>query len=259
MNSIPAFVMFHVPHDSAAIPASVRQQFVLGDEELAAELLKMTDHLTLDLFTAGVPAHQIVHAQVSRLVVDCERFENDLLEPASAVGMGVVYERTSGGAALRRPITDAERQGLIDTWYRPHHRRLESATQCLLDMHGRVLLVDAHSFPRAPLPYESDQRPDRPQICIGVDEFHTPKALEAAFIHAFNAGGFDVRLNEPFAGALVPIRYYRTDKRVSAVMVEVNRGLYLESSGARNSEFMEIASRVRHCICEAIKTWESSA
>lgn len=260
MNSIPAFVIFLLPHDSAVIPTSVRQQFVLGNIELAAELLRMTDHLTFELFAEGISAHQIVRAEVSRLVVDCERFENDRLEPMSAVGMGVVYEQTSNGLNLRRSITPIVRQALIDTWYRPYHENLGSTTQQFLDQYDRALLIDAHSFPSMPLPYELDQRTDRPQICIGTDEFHTPKSLETAFVDAFSAAGFDVRINVPFAGALVPLQHYKADRRVSAIMVEVNRGLYLdESSGARNSEFTEVANKIRRCICEAIKTWESSA
>lgn len=257
MSPLPAFVIFHVPHDSTVIPASVRQQFLLGDAELAAEVLKMTDHHTLELFARDVPAHQIVHAEVSRLVVDCERFLKD--EPMSALGMGAVYQRTSDGLNLRRRITPIERQALIDAWYHPHHMRLESTTQRFLSKYDRALLIDGHSFPAKPLSYESDQRADRPQICIGTDEFHTPKSLEAAFVNAFGAAGFDVRVDMPFSGAMVPLRHYQTDRRVSAVMVEVNRGTYLESSGERNSEFTNVAKRIRHCICEAIKTWESSA
>lgn len=258
MDSIPAFVLFHLPHNSTVIPATVRRQFLLGEDELAAELLRMTDHHTLALFAAGVPEHQRVVAQVSRLVVDCERFEDK--EPMAAQGMAVVYERTSSGTALRRPIAAVEHQALIDTWYRPHHRRLESVTQRLLDTHGRALLIDAHSFPSKPLLYESDQRLDRPEICIGTDDFHTPPLLATAFVNAFRTGGFDVRVNAPFAGALVPQRHYRVDSRVCAVMVEVNRRLYVdEASGKPNTVFTEVRDRIRGCICEAIKTWESSA
>ena len=70
------------------VPEDVRHQFALSEPGLADELVKMTDHLTLDLFTSGVPESQIVRAPVSRLVVDVERFEDDELEPAK---MSVSY------------------------------------------------------------------------------------------------------------------------------------------------------------------------
>jgi N-formylglutamate amidohydrolase len=51
--------------------------------------------------------------------------------------------------------------------------------------------------------------------------------------------------DRPFAGALVPMRFYRQDVRVSAVMIEVRRGLYMdERSGARLPGFEEIRERI---------------
>jgi len=259
MNPFPTFVLLHVPHDSSAIPASIREQVLLDDAALKVELLKMTDHLTLDLFSRGVPSDRVVRAVVSRLVVDVERFEQDDLEPMSSFGMGVVYLKTSGGADLRRPISMGERQALLAAWYHPHHQLLGSATQDLLDQFGRVLVVDAHSFPSQPLPYEFDQRSDRPDICIGTDDFHTPVQLAQSFIGAFRADQFTVELNAPFAGAMVPQRHHLTDRRVSAVMIEVNRSLYLhEPTAEPNANFNEVATRIRRCIVEAIGLWDAS-
>ena len=52
-------------------------------------------------------------------------------------------------------------------------------------------------------------------------------------------------VDRPFAGAIVPMRFYRTDRRVRAVMVEVNRGLYLdERSGAKLPSFDVMRERV---------------
>jgi N-formylglutamate amidohydrolase len=253
---LPQCLIFHVPHDSTDVPEEVRHQFALSESDLADELVKMTDHLTLDLFTSNVPESQIVRAPVSRLVVDVERFEDDELEPMSIRGMGAVYLKTSSGKALRHPISAEARRKLIDTWYRPHHLRLESMTQNLLDRFGQVLLIDAHSFPSTPLPYEDDQHSDRPDICIGTDEFHTPSALAAALVDSFQNDGFTVKLNSPFSGALVPIRYYREDIRVSAAMVEVKRDLYVdELSGQPSKSFAEMAERIQRCISTAVNAW----
>lgn len=256
MNGLPPWVIFHVPHDSTDIPSEVQTQFAMGDDELQAEIIKMTDHFTMDLFTKDVIQSQVVRSPVSRLVLDVERFEDDHLEPMAARGMGVVYDRTSDGKLLRRPINATERQQLIDTWYRPHHQRLTIAVQNCLDQHDHVLLIDAHSFPSVPLPYEPDQNRNRPQICIGTDGFHTLPALVVAFHKAFTEAGFDTRLNAPFAGAIVPMDFYKTDKRVQSIMIEVNRGLYLEeATGERNEAYENIATKIRQCIDSAVKNW----
>jgi N-formylglutamate amidohydrolase len=95
----------------------------------------------------------------------------------------------------------------------------------------------------------------RPDICIGTDSFHTPAALTAALVEQFSRAGLSVKLNDPFAGALVPISRYRKDARVSAVMVEVNRKLYMEEgTGERLAVFEKVAGLVRlvvHRGCSA--------
>jgi N-formylglutamate deformylase len=253
---LPGWVVFHVPHDSTDIPPEVRQQFSLSDEELAAELVKMTDHLTGDLFTSGLPATQVVRFPNSRLVVDVERFEQDASEPMSQRGMGVVYTQTSDGKALRHPITTKQRQDLIDSFYKPHHARLNFATERALSRCGRALVIDVHSFPSIPLPYESNQSLVRPDICIGADTdgFHTPASLRAAFASAFKAHGFSVALNTPFSGTLVPSNYLGTDSRVLAIMVEVNRALYIdEATGSRNESFDAMSGKIRDSIRQAIR------
>lgn len=257
--AIPEFVLFHVPHDSTWVPAEVRSQLLLDDVALAAEIVKMTDHLTSHLYTADVPLNQVVRAEVSRLVVDVERF-NDLSEVMLDRGMGVLYERTADGSKLRDPLTPEQREHLIAKWYMPHHQRLATLANDMLNLHGRALLIDCHSFPARPLPYESDQRQDRPEICIGTDTYHTPKVLEHAFINAFVDVGFNVRKNSPFGGALVPMQQHRTDPRLSAIMVEVNRSLYLdETTGLANSNFDAVGCKIRSSIRKAIQDWSQSS
>nr|WP_239056949.1 N-formylglutamate amidohydrolase [Wenzhouxiangella limi] len=224
----PQGIVWHLPHDATAIPEEVRGQFVLGDQELATEVLRMTDHFTGQLFGLDLGNERVIRVPVSRLVVDVERFPEDRDEPMAAGGMGVIYNRTSEGRPLRRPITERERQALLERWYWPHHRRLEGAVERALVRTGQCLLIDCHSFPSQPLPYETDQSPDRPDICLGTDEFHTPAVLVEATITAFRREGFNVAVDRPFSGALVPLSRYRRDGRVSALMVEVNRRLYLD-------------------------------
>ena len=254
MMSLPRWVILHVPHDATCIPPEVRGQFVLDDGALSQEIIAMTDHCTLDLFATGVPTDQVVRAPVSRLVVDVERFEDDALEPMSALGMGVVYTSTHDLKVLRRPISEEQRQALIATWYRPHHDALALATGRALQEFGRALVIDCHSFPSRPLRYELNQRQQRPQICIGTDAFHTPPALAAALVSAFDGAGFHVALNTPFSGALVPSQYFGHDSRVAAAMIEVRRDLYLdEATGVQRGNFVSIARTIRECLSVALQ------
>jgi N-formylglutamate amidohydrolase len=224
------WVVLHIPHNSTWIPAGVRDQFTLSDAELDDEILKMTDHHTHDLFAQDVNSSQIVAAPVSRLVVDVERFEDDALEPMSGVGMGVVYTQTHDSKMLRRPISQHERDELINQWYRPHHLRLSNAVENAIKCHGRCLIIDCHSFPKKALPYENSPGADRRDICIGTDEYHTPKQLADWLVNAFGRSGRSVALNSPFSGSLVAQGYYHLDKRVESVMIEVRRDIYMDEN-----------------------------
>lgn len=250
----PPWVVLHIPHDSTVVPAQARQQLLLTDSALTLELQRMTDHFTHLLFAEPPGDAAVVRAPVSRLVVDVERFADDSTEPMAARGMGAIYNVTSHLAPLRRRLSPAEREALLRLWYYPHHEKLEAAVALAVERYGRCLVIDGHSFPANALPYEgSDQSLDRPDICIGSDSFHTPQALEQAFVDAFDRGGWRVAVNEPFAGALVPASRYRTDPRVEAVMVEVNRKLYLDPvSFEPNVDFIRISSEIKSRCVEAI-------
>lgn len=79
-RSNAAQVILHIPHASTVIPPEVRDQFVLGDEELGRELARMTDWHTDVLFAAPDARFEVVEFSVSRLVLDPERFVDDALE-----------------------------------------------------------------------------------------------------------------------------------------------------------------------------------
>ena len=239
-------VVVHIPHSSTFVPADVSAAFVLDDKALAVELIRMTDAHTDRLFgdLAGQGATQVVH-RVSRMVVDPERFEDDAAEPMAARGMGVVYETTSHGERLRDPPTPEERTRLLDRFYRPHHAALAAAVDGALVRTGRCLLIDGHSFPSVPLPYEPDQAPERPDICLGTDAFHTPRELLDAATAEVGRLGWTIAVDRPFAGTIVPMTHYRRDARVASLMIEVNRRLYMdETSGVPTPALDDVRERL---------------
>ena len=219
----------------------------------------MTDHHTLALFSDATLDAQVVRAPVSRLVVDVERFPEDDDEPMSKRGMGAVYTVTSDLRPLRRALSAQEREELMRAYYIPHHAQLETAVAAALEEYGKCLVIDCHSFPNTPLPYEL-AAPDsiRPDICIGTDEFHTSSELAKRFADEFRRAGWSVQSNEPFSGALVPISRYRRDQRVSAIMVEVNRKLYArESSAERLPDFDRVAWQIKQCCFAAVAAFNA--
>ena len=245
--------ILHIPHSSTRIPREERGDIHLSDEALKVELLRMTDWYTDELFKLPDNIAIPVVFPVSRLVVDPERFEDDAQETSSRWGMGVIYTKTSQGHRLRDTPTPQERRQLLASYYRPHHAQLAACVKNRLKRHNKALVVDCHSFPSMPQPYEENQNAIRPDICIGTDDFHTPNWILKQLLEALEAEGFVCELNSPFSGALVPMDYYQIDKSVSSVMIEVNRGLYLdESSGKKGTHFIEVRNSIQKVVSNLI-------
>ena len=251
-------VIIHIPHSSVVIPPGVYDQYVSPLSELNRELLRMTDHYTNELFAVPKNLAKGIIFPVSRLVVDPERFEDNSKEPMFKKGMGAIYTRTSDKRRLRRKISKNEQEDLLQGYYRPHHERLAAAAGVALVSYNRCLIIDAHSFPSSPLPYESDQRMSRPAICIGTDKHHTPKSLADDAMSIFRREFHTVKFNRPFRGTLVPSAYYKSDLRVQSIMIEVNRSLYMnEVTGEKLPGFKDVERKIRRAILQLVRVWNN--
>ena len=225
--------ILHVPHSSTQIPDAVRNRIVLDDDALDAELAAMTDAHT-DLLARRISESvrgrrpwSFVN-RVSRLVVDPERFPDDR-EVMNSVGMGAVYTHTSTGKRLR-VASPSHRTELIATLFEPYSRALADLVDDRLAATGCAVIFDLHSYPADPLRYELYPHDERPVICLGTDDHHTPGWLIEAAREVFASLG-SVAINQPFSGAYVPLRHYRRDARVSSLMLELRRNAYLRSDG----------------------------
>ncbi|MBM4121850.1 MAG: N-formylglutamate amidohydrolase [Nitrospira sp.] len=242
-------LLVHVPHSSTVVPAHVRPNILLDDRELQRELLVMTDWYTDQLFDHAVTIGGMMFVnRCSRLVVDPERFPNDADEIMAGRGMGAVYTKTSDGRRLRYEDDDA----LLDEFFNPYAAAMADQVSQILDRHGRCLVLDAHSFPSKPLPYELDQRRDRPELCIGTDAIHTPRKLAQAIRHICEEEGVTSNQDRPFNGTYVPQRFWRLDPRVIGVMIEVRRDLYMdETTGQPNGGFQQMRKLIGRIIKRA--------
>lgn len=198
------------------------------------ELLPMIDWYTDELFINGIGIPIV--APVSRIICDTERFKDDDLEPMAKIGMGVCYAKTHD---LKHgyPWQDSQKDYMISNFYDVHHKNLEHAVDRTLYEHGSALILDCHSFSPVPLPYEPDQNPERPDICIGTDPFHTTQELIEKTQRFFLDKGFSVKINSPYAGTIVPLKHLNKERRVRSLMIELNRGLYLEEGTKEKNGF----------------------
>jgi len=250
-------MILHIPHSSDIIPKHLRDQIVLSDDDLAAELILMTDAFTDELF--ALPDATILRFPISRLLVDVERFPDDAEESMSKVGMGMIYTHTAGGKRLKRTLQPQEIRTLVSQYYETHHQSLLTEVEIELRKYGNALIVDCHSFPSHPLQCDNDQTIPRPEFCIGTDSFHTPKTLSQMTVLNLKRVGYSVRMNKPYKGSLVPMAFYRKDRRVASIMVEINRSLYMdETAGTKTSSYDSTKKQIESLLF-SIKQFQQQA
>lgn len=223
-------VLVHVPHASRLIPHEIRDDLILTDVELGAELDESTDTATDEIAAATLRHSRLrpttVVNTLSRLVIDPERF-TDAGEPANVFGRGAVYTRTCTGGPLRAEPYPRTTE-LIDTYFRPYAEAVTAAVDDRLHTCGRAVIIDLHSYPATASGFE-DPSAARPALCIGTDPVHTPAWLTDTVRGAF-ASLPEIREigeNTPYAGSYVPLRHYGRDERVISVMIELRRDVYL--------------------------------
>jgi N-formylglutamate amidohydrolase len=229
-------LILHIPHSSVLIP--FKSGYLLNDGLINAEILKLTDWYTDDIFESNDDIRVI--AEFSRIFCDVERFSDDSHEEMAKFGMGVLYEKTDDGKSLRN-VTLALRDKLLNEYYWPHHDRLTQEVDYQLKNFNRATIIDCHSFPEIPFKCSQNKEPERPDINIGTDSFHTPKGLLDLTENYFSGCGLKVLIDKPYSGSIVPLKHYRKNSNVNSIMVEINRKLYLEGpSNKKSINYIEI-------------------
>ncbi|WP_207561031.1 N-formylglutamate amidohydrolase [Sulfurimonas aquatica] len=231
-------MILHIPHSSTD---TLDYKFLHKEREL----LRMTDHYTDDLY--GCADAKRVVFELSRLVCDVERFQDDEQEPMSRFGMGVCYTKNSEGNKLR-VVTDANKEYIISNYYIPHHHELSSAVDDELAHSTKALIIDCHSFPDKAYRFNNDFNQKRPDICIGTDSYHTPKGLLEETKKYFLSKGYVVQVNKPYSGSIVPMKHYKKDKRVLSIMIEINRKLYMDEHGFKTEHYEDLKEEIHELL-----------
>lgn len=216
-NEIKSSIILHIPHSAVNIPDTEGYYVNLIEREI--DLL--TDHATDELF--DVPGVDKIVFPFSRIYCDVERLDDDS-EPMYEKGRGFYYTKTDDGQELRN---EDGKEFVYNHIYKPYHECFTKMVEEKLEAYGMAIIIDCHSFPDKPLSTDLDQANDRPEICIGTDAYHTPDHLREQLWNHFKNKGYSIALNKPYSGTIVPLKFYEKDKRVSSIMIEVNRKLYL--------------------------------
>ena len=216
-------VILNIPHSSTAIPKWACDDIIIPNDELDSLVRFMVDK-DVDKLWGFVSDENKQVATVSRLIIDTERYRNDNDEAMALKGMGLYYTHTPNSKQFRTRSEDTYAKCLAI--YDEYHSSLEAKVTQSLTEHGECIVLDCHSF-HDEMNYTGYHPSSFPDVCIGVN--NGVDAVSQFIIDTFKSAGYTVKVNEPFAGSIVPLKYLN-DNRVQSVMIELNRRIYDNNS-----------------------------
>ncbi len=232
------YFLVHLPHYGVQIPDEFRDDYFLDEEELNKNIFEYADYDTFYLYHTLYHEFDGVHNAYSRLFFDPERFFDDRQESMQVKhGLGWFYENA---ILEKKPLRSTKNREAIASYYHKHHAKLNAKTKQKLRLYGKCTIIDCHSFSNTRYWFH-DKSLSLPDICIGFDEFHKDDFLIETLLKEFK--GYDVGLNTPYVGSLVPSEFYNRDKNVKSVMIEINKKLYLEPNSRKRSENFELIKK----------------
>lgn len=218
-NEILSSLIFHIPHSSTSIPDYTGFDISKIDNEIKL----LTDFNTDQIF--NVPNTSKLIFPYNRIFCDVERLI-DKDEIMFNKGRGFFYTNCDNGEILRKD-KDGIKNIIYNKYYKKHHKKLEKMVEHKLNTIGYVTIIDCHSFSDKPFITDLIKNTNRPDICIGVDKYHTPKFLIEIIENKCKDYGFTYKINDPYSGTIVPLKYYEKNNNVNSIMIEINRNLYM--------------------------------
>ena len=224
-------IICNIPHAGTEIPNWAMDDFLITPIELKILTEKLVD-LDVDKLFSFVEEENKVVSNISRIVVDMERYKDDADEPMAKLGMGLFYTKDDKGKEIREKSRTYTK--CIDL-YDNYHAELESKVKAKIEKTGRCYIIDCHSFHDNML-YTGYSSEDFPDVCLGFnDKF--PSNDIVWIKELFENNGYMVKFNIPFGGSIVPLKYLQ-DNRVKSVMLELNRRIYCQN----NEDFRKVQS-----------------
>jgi N-formylglutamate amidohydrolase len=221
LDEIRGQIILHIPHSKTEIP--IYEGF--NTKLIESETNLLVDHATDKIF--NIPNVESLVFKYNRIFCDVERLDDEV-EPLFKKGRGFYYTHTDGGELLRETLPHIKSKIKSD-YYDRHHHKLEEMVEERLEKYDTSLIIDCHSFTDQPFQSDFDKGSGRPDICLGTDDYHTPKWLITKMETHFRNHNLTVKINSPYSGTIIPLKYYQKDKRVKGIMIEINRNLYMEN------------------------------
>ncbi|MBE9059673.1 N-formylglutamate amidohydrolase [cf. Phormidesmis sp. LEGE 11477] len=210
-RSVP--IVANLPHSGLQVPEAIAHTFTPHQLQTLPNSDWHLQPLYDFLPSLGVT---LMQANYSRYVVDLNRAVKPPL--FGSFWSAVVPERTAFKQDIYLTKPNAtEVRSRIEQYYEPYHRQLAELLNNAIALHGKVYLLDLHSF----MGLISDD------VCLGNAKGKTcgEKTLEIVN-NSFLQQGYQVVKNKVFTGGHIT-RHYGQHPNVEALQIEIRYPVYL--------------------------------
>jgi len=241
-------LIFASPHSGRLYPLDM-----MAASALDAAAIRRSEDAFVDELIGGGAVHgaTVIAAAYARAYIDVNRepyeldptmFEDELPDFARgrsarvAAGLGSIARIVAEGQEIySRKLTFAEAKLRIEAVHQPYHDALERLIAASKTRFGLAVLVDWHSMPALAartLGQSGDSRAAGTCDLVLGDRFGAACAprITALVEREFEAMGYRVARNAPYAGGFTTEYYGKPADGVHALQIEINRGLYLDEA-----------------------------
>lgn len=246
-------IVASIPHTGTWLPDDVRARLTPG-----MDALPMTDwhlHELYDFLPAlGIP---VVHATVSRFVVDLNRAPEPMELYPGRVETGVVPRETFWGETVyAEPPDETDIAQWIEAYHRPYHQALGEEIERLRSRFDHVVLFDLHSVAtRASLIHPELGH----EIYLGDrDGASCDASLTDAVERIYRDAGFTVTRNDPYKGGYITHHYGKLEG-VDALQIEMVQKVYMDEAAPQGATerplFAEARRRLETVFRRITEQW----
>jgi len=267
-QTLRAPIVLSVPHAGLVVPEE-RKDLMLLPEKV---FLRDVDYEIHRIWLENCQGLDVswIKAETHRYALDLNRrpdqIDSSMVKghprAAGSESKGLYWTKTTQGEGLgfsgtaKLELDSKVHQTLVTEIWAPYYDFLQAELKRVREVFGFAILIDAHSMPSRGTSFHNDSNSGRADLVPG--DFHgkacDPRLTEV-FCEVAHTQGFQVSVNQPYAGGGITQHFGKPVTHVHALQIEVRRDLYMdESSYELKEEGLTRLSLLTHHLLQRFST-----
>lgn len=93
-----------------------------------------------------------------------------------------------------------------------------------------------------------EEKEKRPDFCLGFEKFHIDEKILQKIKKVVEKENYTADYNQPFKGSIIPQEFYKKNKKVKSLMIEINKRTYLKNNKINPKNINKIKKTLKKII-----------